>query len=184
MTTPAWNPPPWQPAYAVDFVIRFGEDMAPTMRSVLDGLRAGRMPPEDLARETARAIARAMGATTHAYIAPVGQQPLAAVRVPVNAVDDGLIVDLRLYLNLPMTQAVDPANAQAIAATLQAIVGLPRGSIRGAEVAYLEVARENAPLLTTLNTRTLPGQKLCHFCRNPMPDYETFCQSCGGRAHS
>ena len=112
------------------------------------------------------------------------QIPLTHVKLPVNASDDGTHIALRLHLNVPMTQPVDYSNGNAVAGLMQALMGLPRGSLAGVELGFPEVARmgEAAPLLTTLNPESLPGQKLCEFCRNPMPDYEVECRSCGARA--
>ena len=176
---------PWQPARVVDFVLRFGPDLGPAMRSVINGLKGGRLGPEDLAREACRALARAVGGATHAYVNAAGQGPLT-VRLPTNApADEGAVIAMRLTLNVPMTQPIDNANGQQVAGLIQALLGLPRGSIANAELCFPEVSRDaRAPLLTTLNSATLPGHKLCPFCRNPMPDYEVQCASCGARART
>ena len=174
----------WQPARVVDVVLRFNPDFGPAMRAQLEGVGGGHLSPEDGAREACRILSRAVGVATHAYVWAAPQMRVTHVRLPVNADEDGTLIALRLHLNVPMTQPVDFSNGQQVAGLLQSLMGLARGSIAGAEVAFPAPAREgeNGPLLTTLNPRTLPGQKLCEYCRNPMPDYEVQCKSCGGRA--
>ncbi len=174
----------WQPARVVDIVLRFNSDFGPAMRAAVEAVHASPMAHEDKAREACRAVARGVGVATHAYVWAAPQVPVTHVRLPVNADVDGTLLALRLHLNVPMTQPVDYSNGQAVAGLLNALMGLPRGSLAGVEIAFPEPSRmdEPGPLLTTLNPETLPGQKLCAYCRNPMPDYEVECRSCGGRA--
>ncbi len=174
----------WQPARVVDLVLRFNSDFGPAMRASVEAAKGSSLPPEEQARELCRALARGVGVATHAYVWGAPDVPITHVRLPVNADEDGTLVALRLWLNVPMTSPVDYSNGQAVAGLLQSLMGLARGSIAGAELAFPAPAREGepGPLLTTLNPTTLPGQKLCEYCRNPMPDYEVQCRSCGGRA--
>ncbi len=174
----------WQPARAVDLVLRFNSDFGPAMRASVEGLKGASMAPEDQAREACRALARGVGVATHAYVWAAPDIPVTHVKLPVNADEDGTLIALRLKLNVPMTSPIDYSNGQAVAGLLQSIMGLPRGSVAGVDIAFPANATmgESAPLLTTLNPTTLPGQKLCEYCRNPMPDYEVQCRSCGGRS--
>lgn len=173
----------WQPTRVVDLVLRFNSDFGPAMRASVEGVKASRLPPEEQCREACRALARGVGVATHAYVWAAPQVPVTHVRLPVNADDDGTLIALRLSLNVPMQSPIDYSNGTAVAQLLQSLMGLPRGSLAGVELAFPEPARggEAGPLLTTLNPTTLPGQKLCEYCRNPMPDYEVQCASCGGR---
>lgn len=178
------NPTPWQPTREVDVVLRFGPDYGPALKSSVEASASSHLPPEGRAREDLRVLARAVGVATHAYVG-ASRGVLQGVRLPVNAYDDGVVIALRLHLQVPMTQPIDYSNGQQVAGLLQAIQGLAPGSIVSAEVTFPPgVTEPTAPVLTTLNPQTLPGQKLCAYCRNPMPAYEVQCQSCGGRAES
>lgn len=174
----------WQPARVVDLVLRFNSDFGPAMRAAVEGVKASSFAPEDQCREACRALARGVGVATHAYVWGAPDMALTHVRLPVNADEDGTVIHLRLRLNVPMTTPIDYSNGTAVAGLLQTLMGLPRGSLAGVEVGFPAPANggEAGPLLTTLNPTTLPGQKLCEYCRNPMPDYEVQCASCGGRA--
>jgi len=176
----------WQPAHVVDVVLRFDRDYGPAMRATAEGALRSALPPEGQCRELLRGLARGVGVATHAYVWAAPQIPLTHVKLPVDVDDDGTHVAARLFLNVPMTQPVNYADGNAIAGLLQALVGLPNGSLARAELTFPEPAKmgEPAPLLTALNPETLPGQKLCAYCRNPMPDYEVECRSCGARATS
>lgn len=174
----------WQPARVVDVVLRFDRDFGPAMRATVEGALRASLSPEDQCREVLRGIARGVGVATHGYVWPAPQIPLTHVKLPVDVSEDGTHIALRIHLNVPMTQPVNYADGNAIAGFLQTMVGLPRGALVRVEVTFPEVARlgEPAPLLTAINPETLPGQKLCAYCRNPMPDYEVACRSCGARA--
>lgn len=177
----------WQPARAVDVVLRFNSDFGPALRASIEGVGAARMPPEQTAREACRVLARAVGVATHAYVwaAPQGRQ-VTVVKVPHTADDGGTVIALRLHLNTPMNSPIDYSNGQQIQGLLQALMGLPQGSFAGAELSFppAEYDATDCPLLVTLNAQTLPGQKLCGYCRSPMPAYEVQCTNCGGRAEA
>jgi hypothetical protein len=174
----------WQPARAVDLVLRFNSDFGPAMRAAVEGATGANLPPEDRCREACRALARGVGVATHAYLWAAPEVPVTHVRLPVDVDADGTLVALRIRLNTPMNSPVDYSNGQSVATLLQTLMGLPRGSLAGVDVAFPAPATmgEAGPLLTMLNPSTLPGQKLCEYCRNPMPDYEVQCRSCGARA--
>lgn len=175
----------WQPARVVDFVLRFNSDFGPALKMAVEGVRGSQMPPEDQAREACRAIARGVGVATHAYVWSAPPQPLTHVKVPVDiSGDEGTMIALRLHLNVPMNSPIDYSSGQQVAGLLQSLMGLPRGSLAGVEIGFPAPsnAGEPGPLLTMLNPKTLPGQKLCEYCRNPMPAYEVQCANCGGRA--
>lgn len=176
----------WQPTNVVDVVLRFDRDYGPAMRATAEGALRGNLPPDEQGREVLRGLARGVGVATHAYVWAAPPQPLTHVRLPVDTDEDGTHVAARIHLNVPMTQPVNYADGNAVAALLQTLVGLPRGSLARVELGFPAVAKlgEPSPLLTTLNPETLPGQKLCPYCRNPMPDYEVECRSCGARATS
>ena len=123
----------WQPARVVDVVLRFNPDFGPAMRAQLEGVGGGHLSPEDGAREACRILSRAVGVATHAYVWAAPQMPVTHVRLPVNADEDGTLIALRLHLNVPMTQPVDFSNGQQVAGLLQALMGLARGSIAGAD---------------------------------------------------
>jgi len=177
------NPIPWQPTREVHVALRFGTDYGPTLKASVEAAGASHLPPEGRAREQLRVLARAVGVATHAYVG-AAQGPLTTVRTPMDT-DEGVVIALRLHLNVPMTQPIDQANGQQVAGLLQAIMGLAPGSIAGAELTFPEVTGQpGAPVMAGLNPRTLPGQKLCDYCRNPMPAYEVQCHNCGGRAES
>jgi hypothetical protein len=174
----------WQPAHMIDVVLRFNVDLGPIMRSAVEAALNASFAAEDKAREVCRALARGVGEATHAYVWAAPDIALTHVRLPSNADDDGTTIALRLRLAVPMTQPIDYSNGTAVAGFLQSLMALPRGSLVGVDVTWPAPARagEPSPLLTTLNPTTLPGQKLCAYCRNPMPDYEVQCASCGARA--
>ncbi len=174
----------WQPARVVDLVLRFNSDFGPAIRMTLEASRGAHLSPEDQAREACRGLARGVGVATHAYVWAAPQVPITHVRLPVDVDPDGTLIALRLHLNVPMNAPVDYSNGTAVAQLLQTLMGLPRGSLAGAELAFPAPALggEAGPLLTALDAATLPGQKLCAYCRNPMPDYEVECRSCGARA--
>ncbi len=174
----------WQPARVVDLVLRFNSDFGPAMRAAVEGVKGATMAPEDQCREACRALARGVGVATHAYVWSAPDVPITHVRLPVDIDADGTLIALRIRLNVPMNSPVDYSNGQAVAGLLQSLMGLPRGSLAGVDVAFPAPATmgEAGPLLTMLNPATLPGQKLCEYCRNPMPDYEVQCRSCGGRS--
>ena len=175
----------WQPARVVDVVLRFNPDFGPAMKASVEGVLRTALAPEDQAREACRVIARGVGVATHAYVWAAPQMPVTAVKLPVEVMDDGVIVALRLALNTPMNSPVDYTNGQQVAGLLQALMGLPRGSLAGVTIAFPPGASDaQGPLLSMLNPRPLPGQKLCEFCRNPMPAYEVQCASCGARSES
>lgn len=175
---------PWQPTRTVDFVLRFDADLGPTIQSMLANLSGARMSPEEVAREACRILARAVGGATHAYVAAATPGPLTAIRLPSNADEDGVMLGVRLHLNVPMNNPVDPSNGNAVAGLLQALIGLAKGSIASAELLRPEILRGAGPVLSTINPTTLPGQKLCPYCKNPMPDYEVQCMNCGGRSQT
>ena len=174
----------WQPAHVVDVVLRFDPDYGPALRATAEAALRSAHGPEEQCRELLRGLGRAVGVATHGYVWAAPAIPLQHVKLPVDADEGGTHIAARLYLNVPMTQPVNYADGHAIAGLLQALVGLPRGSLVRAELGFPAVAKmgEPAPLLTALNPATLPGQKLCPYCRNPMPDYEVECRSCGARA--
>lgn len=175
----------WQPARVVDVVLRFNPDFGPAMKASLEGVQRGALAPEDQAREACRVIARGVGVATHAYVWAAPQVPVAAVKLPVDVMDDGVVIALRLGLNTPMNNPIDYTDGQQIAGLLQALMGLPRGSLAGVQIAFPPGSSDaQGPLLSMLNPRTLPGQKLCEYCRNPMPAYEVQCGSCGARSGS
>ncbi len=175
----------WQPARVVDVVLRFNPDFGPAMKASVEGVLRTQLAPEDQAREACRVIARGVGVATHAYVWAAPQMPVTAVKLPVDVYDDGVIIALRLALNTPMNNPIDYTNGEQIAGLLQALMGLPRGSLAGVTVAFPPGSSDaQGPLLSMLNARTLPGQKLCEFCRNPMPAYEVLCASCGARSTS
>lgn len=172
----------WSPARVVDLVLRFNSDFGPSLRAAVEGVAASALAPEDRAREACRAIARGVGVATHAYVWAAPNLPLTAVRLPVDVdPSEGTLVHLRLQLNVPMTTPIDYTQGTQVQGLLQGLMGLPRGSLAGVEIGFPVPAEGGAqgPLLSPLNPRTLPGQKLCSYCRNPMPAYETRCQSCG-----
>ncbi|MBI5516125.1 MAG: hypothetical protein HY909_20240 [Deltaproteobacteria bacterium] len=176
---------PWQPTNTVDLVLRFGGDFGPALRAMLQNALGSALDPEGRAREGLRVLARAVGTATHAYIGGASPHALTGVRLPTNADDDGELLGIRLRLGTYMNTPVDASNGAQVQGLLQALLGLPRGSIVAAEALTLAPSREaQAPVLSTLNPRTLPGQKLCAYCRNPMPAYEVQCSSCGARAES
>ena len=175
---------PWQPTRTVDFVLRFDAELGPAMKSMLQNLSGSRLTPEDHAREACRVLARAVGGATHAYVGAATQTPMTAIRQPSNADDDGVLLGVRLDLNVPMNNPVDGSDGNAVAGLLNALIGLPRGSISRGEVLFPEVLRGPGPVLSTINPTTLPGQKLCPYCKNPMPDYEVQCMNCGARMES
>lgn len=176
----------WQPARVVDVVLRFDRDYGPAMRATVEAALRSTLSPEDQCREVLRGLARGVGVATHAYVWPAPQIPLTHVKLPVDTDEDGTHIAARISLNTPTSQAVNYADGNAVAGFLQGLLGQPRGSLVRAEVTFPEPARlgEPAPLLTALNPETLPGQKLCAYCRNPMPDYEVMCMSCGARVTS
>jgi hypothetical protein len=176
---------PWQPTNTVDLVLRFGGDFGPALRSMLQNAAGSALGPEERARESLRILARAVGTATHAYIGGATAQALTSVRLPSNADDDGVLLGLRLRLGTYMNTPVDASNGAQVQGLLHALLGLPRGQVVSAEALLPAPGREaSAPVLSTLNPRTLPGQKLCGYCRNPMPAYEVQCSACGGRAES
>ena len=179
------NTTPWQPTREVDVVLRFRTDFGPALKASLESVGQSHLAPEGRARDCLRVLARAVGVASHAYVG-AARGPLTGVRLPTNAFDDdGMLIALRLHLAVPMTQPIDYSNGAQVAGLLQAIMGLAAGSIVGADVTFPPGDTDpSAPLLTTLNPQTLPGQKLCAYCRNPMPAYEVKCASCGGRAES
>jgi hypothetical protein len=174
----------WTPARVVDFILRFNADFGPSLRAALEGVAAAALPPEEKCREACRAIARGVGVATHAYVWAAPNMPVTAVRLPVD-VDptEGAMIHLRIALNVPMNTPIDYTQGTQVQGLLQSLMGLPRGSLAGVEITFPGPAEGSAqgPLLSPLNPRTLPGQKLCAYCRNPMPAYETLCQSCGAR---
>ena len=174
----------WTPARAVDFILRFNSDFGPSLRAAVEGVKSASMPHEDQAREACRAIARGVGVATHAYVWAAPNVPVTAVKLPVD-VDpaEGTLIHLRLHLNTPMNTPIDYTQGTQVQGLLQALMGLPRGALAGVEIGFPEAAEGGAPapLLSPLNPRTLPGQKLCAYCRNPMPAFETRCESCGAR---
>jgi len=176
----------WQPARVVDFVLRFDADIGGAIKMGVEAIKNASMPPEDQAREACRAIARGVGRATHAYVWAAPQMPLTHVKLPVDVDPAGPVIHLRLHLNVPMQSPIDWTNGQAVAGLLQSLMGLPRGSLARVEVGFPVPAEsgENGPVLSMVNPRTLPGQKLCGYCRNPMPAYEVQCGSCGARAQS
>lgn len=174
----------WTPARVVDFILRFNSDFGPSLRAAVEGVKSASMPHEDQAREACRAIARGVGVATHAYVWAAPNMPVTAVKLPVD-VDpgDGTLIHLRLHLNMPMNTPIDYTQGTQVQGLLQALMALPRGGLAGVEIGFPGAAEGDVqgPLLSPLNPRTLPGQKLCSFCRNPMPAYETRCESCGAR---
>lgn len=175
----------WQPARVVDVILRFNPDFGPAMRASLEGVLRTALAPEDQAREACRVIARGVGVATHAYVWAAPQMPVTAVKLPVEVMDDGVILALRLSLNTPMNSPVDYTNGEQVAGLLNALMGLPRGSLAGVTACFPPGSSDaQGPLLSMLNPRTLPGQKLCEYCRNPMPAYEVQCGSCGARSGS
>ncbi len=175
---------PWQPTRDVDVILRFGSDFGPALQSSIQNTAASHLSPEDSARESLRVLSRAVGVATHAAVT-AAHGPLTGVRVPREAMDDGVVIALRLHLNVPMTQPIDPSDGRQVAGLLQAIQGLAPGSIASAEGIFPGVVTEGAvPVLAVINPQTLPGQKLCDYCRNPMPAYEVQCPTCGARSQT
>jgi hypothetical protein len=176
----------WQPARVIDLALRFNNDFGPAMRVALEGVKQASFAPEDQCREAVRAIARGVGVATHGYLWSAPEMALTHVRQPVDVDNDATMIALRMYLNVPMNNPVDYTNGQAIAGFLQSLMGLPRGSLVRVEIQFPAIALlgEPSPLLSAINPATLPGQKLCPYCRNPMPDYEVQCRSCGARTEN
>ncbi len=173
----------WQPARVVDVVLRFNADFGPAMKASVEGATNARLAPEQQARECLRAIARGVGVATHAYVWAAPQVPVTEVKLPSDVMDDGVVVALRLALNTPMNTPIDYTDGHQVQGLLQALMGLPPGALAGVTAAFPPASsRANGPLLSMLNPRTLPGQKLCEYCRNPMPAYEVQCGSCGARS--
>lgn len=177
----------WQPTRTVDIIVRFNSDFGPSLRASLEALGSAQMPPEQSSREALRVLARAIGVATHAYVwsAPA-DTPVTVVKVPQNAEEDGTVIALRLQLNTPMNSPIDYSNGQQLQGLLQALMGLPQGSLAGSTLSFppASYSSSNCPMLVTLNAQTLPGQKLCIYCRSPMPAFEVQCTNCGGRAES
>lgn len=175
----------WTPARIVDFILRFNGDFGPSLRAAVENVSRMSLPPEDQCREACRAIARGVGVATHAYVWAAPQVPVSAVRLPVD-VDphEGTLIHLRIHLNMPMNTPIDYTQGTQVQGLLQSLMGLPKGALAGVEIGFPGPAEGGAqgPLLSPLNPRTLPGQKLCAYCRNPMPAFETRCESCGARA--
>ena len=96
----------WQPARAVDIVLRFNSDFGPAMRASVEGLKGASMAPEDQAREACRALARGVGVATHAYVWAAPDIPVTHVKLPVDVDEDGTLIALRLRLNVPMTSPI------------------------------------------------------------------------------
>ncbi|MBL8603000.1 MAG: hypothetical protein JNK72_13835 [Myxococcales bacterium] len=173
----------WQPARIIDIVLRFENDLGPALKMALSGIRDASSPPEDRAREALRTLARGVGRATHAYVWAAPNMQLTHARLPVEIDPACTLLHVRLHMNMPMNAPIDWTNGQAVAGLLQSLMGLPRGALQMAEIGFPAVAGqgENGPLLSMMNPRTLPGQKLCEYCKNPMPAYETQCRNCGAR---
>ena len=120
------------------------------------------------------------------YTRPTAPTTLSAIDTPN---DQGGSVTLSWSAGItaqPLEPTItdDNGNFRAQVLVLPGDLTGPRTLIATVSVATGTGLTAKAPFMVTLNGATLPGHKLCPYCRNPMPDYEVQCPSCGARARS
>lgn len=168
MTTPLSND--------VLFYFRFYDGEEATARATVERL-GGTELSAPATREAALELMRSFPYATHAFVGPAGRATAGA-----DSPDGGVVVCFRARIVRAVDTVSDDSQGVPLRASLQAIASQPDAGISaGAMWLYESAPTPGAPKLVALDKGNLPGRRVCDYCRELMPVWETSCPHCGGR---